>query len=55
MTDSNLVARPGQIIRRVADEFEKLVLVTLMTPWHGISNRDDAVPDGEANESETGS
>ena len=33
MTDSNLVADPGQIIRRVRDEFEKLVLLTLMGPW----------------------
>ncbi|MBT8137710.1 MAG: wax ester/triacylglycerol synthase family O-acyltransferase [Gammaproteobacteria bacterium] len=33
MTDSNLVPRPGQIIRRVTDEFEKLVLVTMMQPW----------------------
>ncbi|MDH3588152.1 MAG: wax ester/triacylglycerol synthase family O-acyltransferase [Gammaproteobacteria bacterium] len=38
MTDRNLVARPGQIIRRVADEFEKLVLVTLMKPWQQNAN-----------------
>ncbi len=49
MADSNLVADPGHIIRRVRGEFEKLVLATLMEAWDAPAPRPEEL-NGEHNE-----
>jgi hypothetical protein len=42
MTDAGLVPDPDRIVGRFADEFDKLVWITLMSPW-GEQAIDDVV------------
>lgn len=42
ITDTRRVPDPGEIIKRIAPEFEKLLLITLMEDWHGEITAADA-------------
>jgi WS/DGAT/MGAT family acyltransferase len=44
MTDAGLVPDPDRIVGRFADEFDKLVWITLMSPWGEQAIDDVAVP-----------
>jgi diacylglycerol O-acyltransferase / wax synthase len=44
MTDAGLIPDPGRIVGRFADEFDKLLWITLMSPWGEATP--EAGPDG---------
>jgi diacylglycerol O-acyltransferase / wax synthase len=49
ITDAGLVADPGRIVERFADEFDKLLWITLMSPW-GEEAADQVAPAPERRE-----
>jgi len=46
ITDAGLVPDPGRIVDRFADEFEKLLWITLMSPW-GEQVAEQVAPEAE--------